>query len=602
MKTLKHWLQLFLIFGIAFSLFQTSAEAFASPAATRRLSQAGERISPEAQALLAQASPDERVTVIVTLDEQADLSRIPGASRAARLQGIIRALQETADHSQRPLRTYLAEAASRGKAGRVVPFWIFNGLSVAADAETIQALAQFAEVASITADAIDARPAGLLAQTSPQPNLAVINVPALWGSGWMGQGVVVASLDTGVDLSHPDLSGRWRGGANSWFDPYGQHAAPADLSGHGTQTMGVILGGDGSGTSIGVAPQAQWIAAKIFNDAGSATATGVHLSFQWLLDPDGDPGSNDAPQVVNNSWTFGSPGCNLEFQLDLQALRAAGILPVFSAGNFGPAGFTSASPANYPEAFAVGAVDNSDGLYALSSRGPSACGETESIYPELVAPGVEIFTADLGGFYTTASGTSLAAPHVSGALAILLSAFPGLSAEQQASALINGAFDLASAGADNETGFGRLDALAAYQWLLANGGGPTPTPAPLPTSTPTPTPSLPTLHIGDLDASASLSKKNWSATVTVRVHDAGEKALSGVNVSATWSGGIAASGSCVTDRKGVCKISSGSIPNTASSVNFSVSDASRSGYVYALSANHDPDGDSNGLSLTVVKP
>ncbi len=247
-------------------------------------------------------------------------------------------------------------------------------------------------------------------------------------------------------------------------------------------------------------------------------------------------------------------------------------------------------------------MDNSDGLYALSSRGPSACGEAESIYPELVAPGVEIFTSDLGGFYTAASGTSLAAPHVSGALALLLSAFPNLSAEQQASALINGAVDLAAAGADNETGFGRLDSLAAYQWMLANGGGPTPTPTPLPTLTPTPTPSLPTLHIGDLDASASLSKKTWSAAVTVRVHDSAEKALSGVTVTAAWSGGIAASGSCVTDRKGVCKISSGSIPNAVSSVNFSVSNAARSGFVYALLANHDPDGDSNGVSLTVVKP
>lgn len=600
MKTLKKWMQLSLLLLLGLSLVQSGSAASAMPPLGPQSSPPAEKIAPELEAAMAQQAPAEMTTVIVSLVEQVDLSLIPGASRAARLQGVIRALQEVSARSQRSIRSYLEAAVGQGKAAEVTPFWIFNGLSLSADADTILALAQMPEVASITPDQIDVQPSAPLALGSPEPNLSVINAPALWGLGLTGQGVVVASLDTGVDASHPDLGGRWRGGANSWYDPYGQHAAPADLSGHGTQTMGVILGGDLSGSSIGVAPQAQWIAAKIFNDAGSATATAIHLAFQWLLDPDGNPASDDAPQVVNNSWTFGSPGCNLEFQLDLQALRAAGILPVFAAGNYGPWAGSSVSPANYPEALAVGAVDNSGGLYALSSRGPSACGEAESIYPELVAPGVDIFTADLAGFYTAASGTSLAAPHVSGALALLLAAFPSLSADQQQSALIQGAVDLGAVGADNDTGFGRLDALASYQWLLDNGGGPTPTPTPIPTATPTP--SLPSLHIGDLDGSASLSRKSWSATVTVRVHDSSEKALSGVTIYASWSGGVSFNSSCVTDRKGACKLSSGSLPNSLASLTLSITDAARGGYVYLQTANHDPDGDSDGASLTVVKP
>ncbi len=600
MKTLKKWTQLSLLLLLGLSLVQSGSAASAMQPLVPQSSPPAEKIAPEMEAALAQQAPAEMTTVIVSLVEQADLSLIPGASRAARLQGVIRALQEVSARSQRSIRSYLEAAVSQGKAAEVTPFWIFNGLSLSADADTILALAQMPEVASITPDQIDVQPSAPLALGSPEPNLSVINAPALWGLGLTGQGVVVASLDTGVDASHPDLGGRWRGGVNSWYDPYGQHAAPADLSGHGTQTMGVILGGDLSGSSIGVAPQAQWIAARIFNDAGSATATAIHLAFQWLLDPDGNPASDDAPQVVNNSWTFGSPGCNLEFQLDLQALRAAGILPVFAAGNYGPGASSSVSPANYPEALAVGAVDNSGGLYALSSRGPSACGEAESIYPELAAPGVDIFTADLAGFYTAASGTSLAAPHVSGALALLLAAFPSLSADQQQSALIQGAFDLGAAGADNDTGFGRLDALASYQWLLNNGGGPTSTPMPIPTATPTP--SLPGLHIGDLDGSASLSRKSWSATVTVRVHDGNEKALSGVTIYASWSGGVSFNSSCVTDRKGACKLSSGSLSNSLASLTLSITDATRGGYVYIQTANHDPDGDSNGVSLTVVKP
>ncbi len=128
----------------------------------------------------------------------------------------------------------------------------------------------------------------------------------------------------------------------------------------------------------------------------------IHLGFQWLLDPDGNPATADAPQVVNNSWSYGSPGCNLEFQNDLKSLRLVGILPVFAAGNYGPNSSTSVSPANYPEAFAVGAVDNSGALQTYSSRGPSACGESSSIYPELVAPGANITTTDLYGLYTQA--------------------------------------------------------------------------------------------------------------------------------------------------------------------------------------------------------
>ncbi len=172
-----------------------------------------------------------------------------------------------------------------------------------------------------------------------------------------------------------------------------------------------------------------------------------------------------------------------------QSLRAAGILPVFAAGNFGPNSSTSASPANYPESLAVGAVDNTGSIYAYSSRGPSACGETSTVYPDLVAPGVNIKTTDLYGSYTFQTGTSLSAPHVAGGLALLLSAFPNISAAQQQSALMNSAVDLGDPGPDNAFGYGRLDLLAAYQWLQANPlPTTTPPPTPTPTATPTPTP------------------------------------------------------------------------------------------------------------------
>jgi subtilisin family serine protease len=308
----------------------------------------------------------------------------------------------------------------------------------------------------------------MAAGTPVEPGVSHTNAPAMWSAGFRGQGVVVASLDTGVDVTHPDLAGSWRGGSNSWFDPNGEHTStPTDFDGHGTSTMGVIVGGSAGGSAIGVAPDAKWIAAKIFNDRGVATAAGIHQAFQWVLDPDRNPATADAPNVVNNSWTLSSPGCDLSFQLDLRSLRAAGILPVFAAGNAGPGSATSVSPGNNPEAFAVGAIDDVGAIDSSSSRGPSSCGEPPTTFPELSAPGVNVRSADLFQSWRSLTGTSMAAPHVSGALALLASASPGTSPDRQASALQLGAMDLGAAGPDDVFGAGGLDVFGAYSWLQA---------------------------------------------------------------------------------------------------------------------------------------
>ncbi|MCA9987397.1 MAG: S8 family serine peptidase, partial [Anaerolineales bacterium] len=419
------------------------------------------KFSPQLSAELAEVAPGQMVTVIVTLKDQADLRQIasPGSTRSQ--EGLVRALQAQAQASQRQIIAFLSQhtAQEDGKVGTVIPFWVFNGLSVTATAEVINELAARSDVRSITSDKIElaplSGPESAPADAQAEGNLTQINAPAVWNLGYTGQGVVVASMDSGVDVNHPDLSGRWRGGTNSWFDPYYQHpAAPVDLTGHGTWTMGIMVGGDAGGSSIGVAPGAQWIAVKIFNDAGTAQATAIHLGFQWLLDPDGNPATADAPQIVNNSWSLGGPGCDLSFQLDLQALLAAGITPVFAAGNYGSSSNTSTSPANNPEAFAVGAINNRDRIYSYSSRGPSACGEAQTVFPELVAPGVNVKTSDLYGMYYSTTGTSLSAPAASGALALLLSAYPNLSVGRLEASLTTSALDLGSAGPDNTFGYG----------------------------------------------------------------------------------------------------------------------------------------------------
>ncbi len=638
------------LFAASMNPAQAGAAAPTVEAAWHTLDALDPPISPEMHARLGSLAADEKLTVIVRLRQQANLPDAPGLSRPARQRAALQALRATADVTQRSLKTRLKFHLRQGKVSAFSSFWIFNGFSVTADADVIRELASHPDVLSILPDDVNVAPASSpLAFTNPEANLALVNAPALWSSGISGQGVVVASMDTGVSLSHPDLAAQWRGGTNSWYDPYGEHpTTPSDTHGHGTGTMGVIVAGDGSGASLGLAPDAQWIAVKIFNDQGSATSTAIHSGFQWLLDPDNDPNTADAPDVVNNSWGFASPGCFLDFEPDLQALRAAGILPVFSAGNGGPGTMTSFSPANNPSAFAVGATDNSDAIASFSSRGPTSCGGSTGVFPELTAPGVNIQVLAPGGQFDYASGTSLAAPHVTGGLALLLSAYPNLTLAEQENALLNSAVDLGDPGPDDTYGYGRLDLLAAYNWLTANvtptplpTATPTaiytPTPTDTPTSTPTPTDTptetpLPTdtptstatssptatytplpsptatqppkvLHIADLDGSSvRQTRYQWKAMVRIVVRDGQGKPVANAKVFAKWTVGVTGTPTCITNSNGVCWIRRPNIPNKVAKVRLTITKVTRWNYTYDPLLNTDPDGSSNGQTILVKRP
>lgn len=435
------------------------------------------RIDPGLAAKLQAAAPGEQIAVIVQMADRVDARAVGGANRRLRRQKLALALRLKADQTQAPLRRSLAGWRNSGEVTAFAPLWGINAIAVTGTAAVIQVIAASPGVSGVTPDATLSAPPPPASGSLPTPSLAAINAPALWALGYYGQGVVVASLDSGVDASHPDLAPRYRGGSNSWFDPYGQHSTPYDQSGHGTWTMGVMVGGDSIGYVVGAAPQATWIAAKIFNDGGTATTSAIHQAFQWVLDPDGNPSTDDGPDVVNNSWTASTPGCDQTFAPDLQNLLAAEILPVFAAGNGGPAAGSAPSPASLPGAFAVGALDETGAVLGMSARGPSAC--DGAVFPAISAPGANVITTDLYGGYFTPTGTSLAAPQVSGGLALLLSAFPGLTAAQQRAALLQGAIDLGDAGPDNNYGVGKLDLLASYQ-LLAGGAASAPTSTPVP--------------------------------------------------------------------------------------------------------------------------
>lgn len=268
-----------------------------------------------------------------------------------------------------------------------------------------------------------------------QDNLDVIDIDALWDEEYKGQGVVVAILDSGVDVEHVDLADRWRGGTNSWFDPYGEHLTPIDFSGHGTGVASIVLAGDASGSYVGVAPNAQWIAARVFDDNGNSSESAISETLQWVIDPDGNPDTDDYPDIVQNSWGLDATEgqCANPFAQELQVIDSLGIDIVFAVGNSGLSGpglggFSSyLTPAFDSHVISVGALKQDGNLMFSSSRGPDNCGSTQ--IPMLVAPGENIKTADItfGGFdpdnTTINDGTSFSSPHISGALALLRSRY-----------------------------------------------------------------------------------------------------------------------------------------------------------------------------------
>jgi bacillopeptidase F len=410
-------------------------------------------------------SPEHEIPILIGFsgDEQSSPTVSIDSRPARHRSELIVALHARADASQRR-----AGAVLRGRtSSEPLVLWATNTLAIAATPQVIRELASLPEVTSIRLDGSVTLERGATgAAATAAWNLTAVGAPELWATGHRGAGAVVALLDSGVDAAHVDLAGRFRGGANSWFDPAGRHATPHDTDGHGTQAAGLLVGERG----LGVAPAATWIAAKIFDDSGTATLSAIHQAFQWLLDPDDEPATDDAPDVVNGSWGFASRvnECYREFEEDIAVLRDAGIVAVFAAGNDGPANFSSVSPANNPGSVAVGAVNEHGLAETTSSRGPSACG---GVFPHLVAPGVDVETADLtfGGIVPNSravvTGSSFAAPHAAGVAVLLRGAYPHATPDQLVAAMYSGALDLGDPGADNAYGHGLVDAERALAFL-----------------------------------------------------------------------------------------------------------------------------------------
>lgn len=393
----------------------------------------------------------------------------------ARRSIIRQTLQAQAESSQQGVRAVLAQAASTGQASDIRPFWILNAVAATAGRDTLLTLAARDDVAFIRPDEIIALPPFSADEigrtgTAPEWGVAKIGADVVWQSfGIDGSGVVVANVDTGVDFSHPALKSRYRGyqsetlppvNTGNWFDATGAGAVyPVDTNGHGTHTMGTMVGQDG----IGVAPGARWIAVRAFDQNGAAQESWLHAAFQWLLAPNGNPAL--APDIINNSWSNNN-GSTSAFMEDVSNLLAADIITVFSAGNSGSGAGTVGAPGSYSYALAVGATDSNDVIASFSGRGPSPWGR---IKPEVSAPGVKVVSSLPGGTYAAYNGTSMASPHVAGTLALMKEAKPTLSFTDAVQILTATAQSLGTPIPNNNYGWGRIDALAAVQMTLNAG-------------------------------------------------------------------------------------------------------------------------------------
>ena len=456
-----------------------------------------------AGSVLAEAERTGSTEFLVLLSERADLSPARALrGQRARGRAVFEALRATADRTQAPLRRLLAERGAEHRA-----YWITNAIWARGDASLLQALARRPEVDRIAANprvrvALPRpEPAGTEATLAAEWGVGKIGAPSAWARGVDGSGIVVAGQDTGYDWDHPALKAAYRGWdgaaashAYNWHDAVhsaptnpcgGDSPEPCDDHGHGTHTMGTVAGLSGT-NQIGVAPGARWIGCRNMDEGVGTPATYTEC-LQWFLAPTDLAGQNPdpakAPQVINNSW--GCPtyeGCTDPDVLrsPVESLRAAGIVVVASAGNSGSSCSTVEDPpAIYDAAFSVGATDSTDAIASFSSRGPVTVDGSNRLKPDVSAPGVSVRSCAVGTGYTTMSGTSMASPHVTGLVALLLQARPELDGDvdeiervvrETARPLSTTQNCGGTAGLvpNNVFGSGRVDALAA----VVSGTGP----------------------------------------------------------------------------------------------------------------------------------
>lgn len=441
---------------------------------------------------------------IIDFRERPDLSPAFAMDWYERGRFVVDALTATAERTQARVRDYLDLNRVAYQA-----FWIDNVIVASpATREVLEGLLAFEEIEILRAD----RVLGLIEPVEREPsfskgrtietNLSHILADQVWSMGFAGYGIVVANMDTGVRYSHEVLESHYRGTLGSgtfdhdynWLDGVdGSSMAPHDDHGHGSHTMGIMVGDDGGANQVGMAPGATWIACDACEGTG-CPSNALLTCAQWTAAPYpiGDPNSPDPskrPHVVNNSWGDCDTSYDNWFQGSVDSWHAAGIYPVFSNGNAGNCAYpappgcnTVGNPGRYGNVTGVGSTGQSDGVYAAHSNwGPTDNLDTvnpngfPNLKPQVVAPGVDIRSSLNGSdsAYGSWDGTSMSAPHVSGLVALMWQAAPCLIGDytltetiiQKSVAPMAYASDCGGEGPGNipnmASGWGEIDALEA---------------------------------------------------------------------------------------------------------------------------------------------
>ena len=459
--------------------------------------------------LLQQIEDGSSLSFLIQMKSRADLSQaayVKGKDQKAAF--VYEQLKRTSFHSQqdilRNLESYDAEYHS---------FFIVNMIKVKGDRKLLRALARRDDVSYIFPDfAFNfdlpvPQNVVKIRDTEPEWGLKNIKADSVWEMGYKGSGIVVAGQDTGYEWHHPALSKQYRGNQGdtvvhdyNWFDaihedidsveenPCGYNSlVPCDDHSHGTHTMGTMVGYT-EDNIIGVAPEAKWIACRNMDQGTGIPSTYIEC-FEWFLAPTDLNGENPdptkSPHVINNSWSCPeSEGCNMDnftfMEEAMSNVKAAGIFLSIAAGNSGSSCSTvSNPPAFFENSFAVGAYRNNDTISGFSSRGPAYSSDSLVIMkPNISAPGSGVRSAKLDSTYGKSSGTSMAAPHVAGAVALVLSAVPKFEGEVE---YLERLFEetarpattdqecdgLSGSEVPNYTyGYGRIDVLAAVKKAL----------------------------------------------------------------------------------------------------------------------------------------
>ena len=442
----------------------------------------------------------QRAEFIVVLNDQADLR---GAAvlmtKTEKGSFVYEALRDKSKATQTPILQWLRERGIEHRS-----FYIVNAILVKGGREIAESLAARSDVARVEGNPqiknVFPQPEAIAEETLPaqrpetiEPGIAYTHAPDVWALGFRGQGITVAGADTGIRWTHNALKPHYRGwnGVDpdhnyNWHDaihdsvgnPCGNDSPfPCDDNGHGTHTIGTATGDDGSGNQIGMAPGAKWIGCRNM-DQGTGTPARYIECMEWFLAPypigggQGDP--LKAPDITSNSWVCPpSEGCSANtLQAAVEAQAAAGIMMVAGAGNDGPNCSTVMyPPAIYAASYTVGALTTgTDNVASFSSRGPVIIDASNRIKPDITAPGTNIRSSSNASdnSYISLSGTSMATPHIAGAMALLWSARPDLRRDisNSRTVLNEAAFFLAykqcgtPGPPNNVVGWGRVDILA----------------------------------------------------------------------------------------------------------------------------------------------